>query len=229
MVELVGAQAGVAGPANVADMVVSVIRDAVVVDLRVELVHARSSERRDDTREGGAITEFSVVARIILASSTTASGRVDISLATVTEIVVVVRAVTVILVAIKVVGVDRVSVVVAATRAESTAAMISRVLDAGDDGLEVAGVIVVERIAVLGILAKIRVALTDVNKVRGLGRHHGVGVVVVNKGASSVVHVAVAYAGNVWIVAIVERDVRVGLSNLPGVARGRATTTTAGG
>jgi len=222
MVELVGAQAGVAGPANVADMVVSVIRDAVVVDLRVELVHARSSERRDDTREGGAVTEFGVVARIMVAVSTTASGRVDVSLATVTEIVVVIRAVTVHLVAIELVAVDRVPVVVAATRTERAATVRVGVLDAGDDGLEVAGEIVVEGIAVLGILAEIRVALANVNKVRGLGGHQGIGRVIVNEVTSSVVVV-------VSSIGVVKRDVRVRLSNLPGVAGGRAATTTAGG
>jgi len=148
--------------------------------------------------------------------------RVDVSVATITKIGVDIVAVTVPVVATSLIP-DLLITLLSNAARDLT---VGGGGGAGNDGLEVAGVPVVESVAVLGVLAKLGVALANINEVRGLGRHESV------ISAEIIDKTALPRSIKILIVGLVvggELDVRLSLGELPGVARRRATTTTAGG
>lgn len=179
---------------------------------------ARSSVGGDNTRKLGAVKEVVVVARLGRSGGgATALGGVHVGVATIAEIGIVGVAITV--------G----SGAAIGTSSETNVGNAARNLTklsrrgASGHGLEVTGVPVVEGIAVLGVRAVVSVALADINEVRGLSGHLTISSNRVNETASSKVGI-VGGSGSSG-----DADVGQRLGQLPGVAGGRATTTTTSG
>jgi len=248
------ATSGVASPANIAEVIDVISRvGAGEGDGRVVIVSrtgiglivgfndARSGERRDDTRESGAIIEVVIVALTVLVDTgftikaviqrATAMGGVNESVATVTKIVVDSIAVTIVDVAksfqivVREVGGVKTGIGNALRNGGTVNSIAISVgpnnlrRTAGSDGGEVARVPVVQGVAVLRVSTLLSVTLANINEVRSLGRQQKV---------ASRVRLVIDKDIVVPVTPVVLLDMGVGLSLLPGVKRRRASATQLG-
>jgi hypothetical protein len=210
--------------AEPAEIAINLVGDP---DNIIELVNdARSSKRRSNTRKSGAITEILIIAleaRVGISENATAVRWIHVRVATLTDLTLKVGAIAVERIASPAVivgpalGLKRVVVAVQPVNTGRGAA--------GGDASEVTRVPIVESIAIFVVDAKLRIALPDINKIRGI---RGNTVSVERNRTTRAGNLEASIEISAVTLILVNLELLVGLRSLPSVTGRRAAATATG-